>query len=47
MPDVFTGGMFVSTSYGLGTEDVPVPPAGTIQAHAEPRALRVPGGHRG
>ncbi len=24
--DVFTGGMFVSTSYGLGTEDEPVPP---------------------
>lgn len=24
--DVFTGGMFVSTSYGLGTDDEPVPP---------------------
>lgn len=24
--DVFTGGMFVSTSYGLGAEDEPVPP---------------------
>lgn len=24
--DIFTGGMFVSTSYGLGTEDEPVPP---------------------
>jgi hypothetical protein len=24
--DVFTGGMFVATSYGLGTDDEPVPP---------------------
>jgi hypothetical protein len=30
--DVFTGGLFVSTSHGIGTSDMPVPPLPQLQA---------------